>query len=621
MQPYIHEVYMFRNLASLAVIKTIAGHQNNQFIELLIPLIASLLINKYNDKDEVDLNTLCKQFNNEFFIDIPYLTMQYVLNKASSSKFNLIEFNNKKYYVNLEHAEKLSIISELEIQTTNYENIITELNSYISANNYNDFIDRAEDLLFYFFKKIDFDNFYKVIVNGNSLDTDTKKKKLYIVSKFLVFAKKEKPNIFNCAVDIYIGYLLTKTFQVDDIDKYNQPLSNLTIYLDTKFFINILDPEEQELSLVYLQYLETLKEHGIQLHIFDHTMEEVLNILDQCLNYIDNFNPYRSFPLLNSYHYSNKVKEDILNDIVLFKSYLSQYEIEVVEATYFEQFHKYQIDVKLLEEVIIETYKENQTNYELTQSREDAIKNDIKSIEYVYKMRQGKRPTSLKDCKAIFLTVNRGLAKAVSKFDKAGNHYISTCLTDEFFNVLLWIQNPQKMSELSERKFTFQCTAMIKPNISFRKKFYTEVEKLNTKYHYSKDYLLLLKNEQILSNLFNESLGEEKTITEESIQEATSRYLELARKEGEVEASTEIMLKIEEKKNNCSKILYQIMNVAMSSSFVTILIVLFFKFSHVYNFVDLILTCIGIFGLSILWTARNKLKSFASKVCSLIYKI
>lgn len=606
---------MFKNLATLALLKTIASYQKNTFIELLIPFFATLIHKK--QYDEIDIYEFLEDFKNEFSINIPYHTIVFVLNK--SKNVSLVTQKENKYYTDLKIAKELSIQPQLIENTKEYDKLIDLLNNYIDSENYTNYLGRAEELLIYFYKKMNYDYFNEIIINGSAVvEQDINKEKLYIVAKFLIGLKNENTKYHTLAVDIYIGYLLTKTFQIDDIDKYNQPLKGLTVYIDTKFFLNLLGVEDENLAIVYVEYLKLLKNNNICLKIFEHTQSEILNILHICLENIDTYNDERAIPLLRSYYYGNKNRDHILNDIALFKQYLEDYSIEVQEVEYLEAQNKYQIDSKLLHSKIEDIFKSSgNTSYKKSPQM---IFNDVKSVEYIYKLRQGKKPTSLKNSTAIFITSNGALVKAVREFDPSNSSYISPCLHEAFFNTLLWVQNRNIAAQFSEIKFMLECASILKPDTSFKRKFYQEIDKLTKTCATSPYNLNLLKSEQVLDIVFNQSQGNEQIISDESIQEAFHKSISNAKAEGIKEAQNMNDDKINKKINNCASFLYKVFNMFLASIITVVCIFLYNKYESVYNYVQIVSSGIAFGGFSIIFLLRKKIRNMSKSFCKRIFE-
>lgn len=117
-------------------------------------------------------------------------------------------------------------------------------------------------------------------------------------------------------------------------------------------------------------------------------------------------------------------------------------------------------------------------------------------------LEKGHKPRTLKECKDIFITSNTALAFASRVFEtkENGQHFtIPTCLTDVFIGTIIWLQSPQKVENLNEKKFIADCYSFVQPSDALIKAYVTEIDKLKAEKHINQDEYFFIKNSSCFS--------------------------------------------------------------------------------------------------------------------------
>ncbi len=65
---------MNKTIKTIALLKTLYERSNSDYIELFIPFIATLILNK--KYSEITIEKICNDFNDEYGLKIPYHPMQ-----------------------------------------------------------------------------------------------------------------------------------------------------------------------------------------------------------------------------------------------------------------------------------------------------------------------------------------------------------------------------------------------------------------------------------------------------------------------------------------------------------------------------------------------------------------
>lgn len=102
-----------------------------------------------------------------------------------------------------------------------------------------------------------------------------------------------------------------------------------------------------------------------------------------------------------------------------------------------------------------------------------------------------------------------------------GQHFtIPTCLTDVFIGTIIWLQSPQKVENLNEKKFIADCYSFVQPSDALIKAYVTEIDKLKAEKHINQDEYFLLRTHRVSLNLLETTtMGDPEAFNGESIDE------------------------------------------------------------------------------------------------------
>ena len=87
---------MRRTIISLAILKVNQDKYQKDYLDNFVPFVATLI--KKKDYNEIDVNTICSDFQEEFGLTIPYHPMLTLLKR--SKKRSIIKQEQKTYYPN-----------------------------------------------------------------------------------------------------------------------------------------------------------------------------------------------------------------------------------------------------------------------------------------------------------------------------------------------------------------------------------------------------------------------------------------------------------------------------------------------------------------------------------------
>lgn len=517
---------MNKTIASLALLKVNwdTNTQRKDFIEIFVPFIATL-INRKN-YEVVDVNTICKDFENEYGLIIPYHPMMAILTRTMKNGYIQRGYNGN--YVPVREKLVTDDFTDISIeQERKYKKILDKFLKFCQENHGETLSEvEAECVFVSFLKDHDLDILF-ITQELNTLlpGTTASPVQKYLINSFVKNANESDPEIFNFIIDISVGHIIANTLVFSDIDKFQGNLSGCNFYLDIGFLFNILGINGVEKKEAYIDFVQLLLDNKAGVFVFNHTYDEFRGILEGCLQWIENtyFDPLKASRAAIYFVDNQFTASDVEQFILSISEKLSELKIQNKDTPVPLEELDYQIDEAKLIDVIVDLYRSNVPNFDELE-KEETIHKDVKSISAIYKFRKGEKPTKLQEAKHIFVTTNSSLAYANKLFETQdpGKKYffIPAVLTDVFVGTLIWLQSPTKVTEVNEKRLIANCYAALQPNRAMVKKLTEAAERLKSESVITSEDVTLLKQSRVARNLLQEeTLGDPNRFTDKTITE------------------------------------------------------------------------------------------------------
>lgn len=516
---------MHKTIASLALLKVNWDNgARNDFIENFVPFVATL----FNRKNYavVNTNTVCRDFESEFGLSIPYHPMITLLERARRTGYITKKRNGDFAPVKGRVVENDFTDVALE-QERKYKHILDSFQEYC-RNVYEEVLtqDEAETALISFLGDHDLDMLFASASPTTILPTahaSTAQK--YLMNSFVRHVYESLPELFAFVVDISLGHIIANTLLYRDIEKYQNGLQGCCFYLDTGLLFNIMGINGPEKQDAYVKFIRLLGDHGAHCLVFHHTHEEFKGILETCLTRVENgsYYPLKTSPALRYFLDNEYAASDVELFILGVPKHLSDLSIEIIDVPDPQVAQEHQIDELDLSDVIVNTYTATDPYFDQTE-REYTLLKDVKSISAIYKLRAGHRPGRLQEAKHVFVTTNASLARASRVFELKNTQsccfFIPAALTDVFVGTLVWIQSPARVNEVNEKRMIANCYAALQPSKTMMKQLIDAAERLKHDGTITEQDVTLLKQSRVARNLLQEeTLGDpnrfsDKTVTE-----------------------------------------------------------------------------------------------------------
>lgn len=525
---------MNKTIASLAILKVNWDERRKDYIENLVPFVATLICKE--NYEVIETSTICEDFAREYGLIIPYHAMITILTRVK--KRGLIDRRKGRFKPVKDRLAEVDFSTAAKDQAAKQEEVSAEFVNF-SREKYKVELtkEQAESALISFLQEHDLDILFLNQERTTVLPSvKITKRQKFLINSFIKHAYEVNRDIFQFIVDIASGHILASTLLYREFDKFRGRLRNIDFYFDTGFIMRLLGTDGEERKLANIECLRILSGDGANLYVFRHTYEEITGILETCLEWIENpqADPAKASPALRYFLENSYKATDVERVIVNAGAVLRENRMQVVETPEPDEYRPYQIDEKKLHETITSTYRESVPSF-LESKKEVTMQRDITSISAVNRLRKGRTPRTIKEARQIFVTTNFGLAWATRRFElsEGGEKFtMPVCLTDVFVGTLVWLESPAKLCPISEKKILADCSAALRPDKQLLGKYLNEVEKLKRRGKIREQEYYFLRTHRIAMNLLEEkTMGDPNCFTDQTAQEVLEDVKGAIRKE------------------------------------------------------------------------------------------
>lgn len=520
-----------RTIACLALLKSEWDEQKKDYIEIFIPLAATLMVRK--SYSEVDPATLSEDFEKEYGLTIPYHPMCTILNRLRKRKMlDTISSKDRKYHPKLQELETLNISTVQQEHLRKQEKLLASLVHY--AKEHYDVIltqAEAEEAFIDFLHQYDVQVLMTIQKQSMLPRVKYSKQARFLVSKAIEHAVESEPALAGYFADAAIGHIIASTILYDDYDEhYSGRLKKLHLYLDTPVLLPIVCGKRHLRYSSTCEFLRLLQQQGAILLAFEHTQDELYGILSQCRRIIDsgNIDLRKASNVLRFFWDKGYTSSDLDLIISDFSHKLRSSGITVALSPDYENSKLLQIDELRLYKSIRDEYQRTDRFFD-EESKKTTIEKDIKSISSIYHLRGGKAGPNLSSARCILVTTNATLAYICKKFASQHSEFSQSfpvCITDVFLGTVAWLYSPAEKGDISKRIIA-DCYAATQPDQALIGKFLEQVETLTSEGSLTEEQCYLLRTERTCLNLLGEkTLGDPDNITEYTSHEILEMYVQ-----------------------------------------------------------------------------------------------
>ena len=522
---------------SVAILQTLI-EENRDVIECYVPFIGNLsLTHEYRT---VDIHRIQSDFVKEYGLRLPYHPLVSILGRCR--KF--LRKSGTEYRFDVRQAQKYAFSAESSRATERISNFVSAFQEYTHSE-FNREIsqDEALSIVLLFLKSNDAEI---VLSNDDPAlipSVTVAKTDQFIFHRFVQHAYDHDSNVCNFIIEMAVGYLYASAVLFPQFKTKSHPIKNVRLVLDTRLLLRLIGLEGSERKDAYELFVRSLKDGGARLRVFDHTIDEINGILDDCIRWVEDpaYNPEFAGPALKHFVENNYKSSDVMLFKAMLDSKLSSFGIREADGGYSQGCVSDFIDENKLYETIVHEYSEKSDHFEEWQ-KAAVLYRDVKSISAVTRMRNGSRPRELRDANTIFVTTNAGFARAVARFsnERQMHGVIPECMTDVTLGTMVWLNSPATITELQGARILADTIAALRPNETLISRYRRQLQKLFDNGDVTeKEYYYLRSHPTPIRRLEDKTLGDphafEDTLPEEILSEIKSKITDDIRSEANKE--------------------------------------------------------------------------------------
>ncbi len=519
-------------ITSLALLKANFEESGKDYFENFVPMAAECL--RRSGEDVVSVTELQGQLRDQFGLLLPQSALKTILNRARRQ--GLVRLESKVYYRNVEVLERLEFGRTRQRVVEIHESLIREFVEFCAH--------RFDKHL----SPEDADAALQSYLEENQLllvDAVTERNIVphpairvenarFLLASFVRHLQETQAAALDHLETIVKGHMLANAIFLPDPGSVLRKFRGTEVYFDTPFLIDALGYGGESQQAPCLELLDLLYETGAELRCFDHTRDEVLGVLQACVDLMRSGNGRgtSSGPdILRNFHSEGLSSTDVMMKMNSLEKDLRRLHIRVVDKPGYEA--QYQIDEEAFGQEIDES---------LNYRRERQIARDVDSISAIMRLRKGKNCPHVEECRAVFVTTNSGLARIARQHfsDATGTGSVPPCLTDYALTNLLWLKKPTAAPDLPRKRIIADCYAATRPSERLWRNFVEEIERLRQRGEIdAEEYYLLRSSMKAETALMDATMGQEDLLTQGTVPEILGRWRSEAEAEKQVELDAE----------------------------------------------------------------------------------
>lgn len=549
---------------TIACYAALTACSQSDIIAAYARMVAALIRKKRYDLCTAEI--LSADFKQQYGFPVPYHPMQTIMDECI--KLGFLTYNSSIHqcipnYNCIDCEDFMDIVEEKNLE---FGHIISEFNDYlIDTYGIHSSSDDLNDKILAFIERYG-------IKASNDKGILRKVKDDFLFADFLVSCiESGKEEVLNYLDEYTIGLSLSEVFTY--CEKPETYTSRGTcVYLDTSLLFRLLGIGSSDHSNSYTSFLRNMRQLGMRLKVYDHTINEMIGIIEGAKYWIGNPNFDASLASEAAYFFVRNgwtIDEVDRFSCDLRTRLQEDYQIAIDSMPYPKAEDIKTPPEAKIKEMIVAEYRGSSPN-SIIEERDYSIDQDAKSIFFTQHKNNTVIPYHINDIKNIFITSNRSLAKVGYQlcYSLAGHkdYFIPTVMTEVKWGTLLWFNSPSNISEINRPALASAAYAAFRPSAELTHKLNTTLAELERQGSISPEQCYLLKVNPIAQRLLakktinNPDRFIEETpleILKELRQEAfsagsSSRQQEISDLEKEKE-KIEIGLAIEKQKNVIQK--------------------------------------------------------------------
>ena len=440
-------------------------------------------------------------------LNIPSRPMQVILKRLV--KKGLLEKNDHVFKINrAKLLEESDIFDEKTDVQIRIGNVIKKFQSFCQKELSREFPpEEVINLFVHFFDKHLIQTMYLAL--GDS-DIENEKYIDSKVGKFILDAKKNDIECFECIVVLLKGYIIANAITTNEYESVSQFYRDVSFYFDTSLILDLCGFHNQYSHDSVVELIELIKKIGGRIYVFSKTKDEVDSVIDYAISFMRR----KSNGVGNRIVRSAKEKQMEVSELELKKLKLQEnlmgYGISIQPDPPFHP--RFNIDENALRETLNShiKYRENADNAE---------NHDVRAIQSIYLLRKDKIAQKVEDSIALFVTDNTEYARAARDFGEQYRSGFAPVVTSFFLANQAWLKYPFSESSLPQNELLSVAYASQKLSNDFLRKYLEKIEILKQEKNLKDDDYLLLTSVVREEEIMDVTQGNDELLTAHTVHE------------------------------------------------------------------------------------------------------
>ncbi len=499
-------------LTSLAILK-VNIDQGKDYLDYLRPFILQVLVEE--KPDEISDTVISNLIRARFGLEIPDGTVHIVLRRLSRA----YPIKRERGVYRITGHIPDPGISAKQVEAKRHVDAVVNGLMEFSSGSLKPFSDRdrTEASIRTFLANFNV-SCLRAYRRGTAIPdlTDQQDTDIVLVSKYAIHLQKTNPERFDSFMIMVQGHMLANALLCPDLSHVSDHYKQVAFYLDTPLLVQLLGLEGNAKQDAVTQLLRLLKNLDGKVQAFSHSRDELRGVIQAAAMNLEI--PDGKSPVVIEARRSGTTKSDLLLVTEQVDNHLNKAGIEITTTPRYTE--SYQIDEQTFEDILAD---------EVSYSNPRAMLNDINSVRSIYVLRKNLSPPSLEKSRAVLVTSNTGFADAAWRYEQQfqnnrGPREVSTVIGDLTLANLAWLKAPLGATTLPSSEIIALAYAALEPSRTLLDKYLAEIDRLEQQGDISpRDHQLLRSSPMAYDELVALTLGDETTLTEETVKETLDR--------------------------------------------------------------------------------------------------
>lgn len=356
-----------------------------------------------------------------------------------------------------------------------------------------------------------------------------------VVHGFARHCLKQDAVNFGYLEELVRGSILTSVLYFKDLGTWSPHFQNLVAYLDTPIALRLLGLAPDELRGGAEELLEMLNEAKIPVRVFDHTITEMMGVLDGVRSNLERARQQQ----LDLNAFTNLNREVIEH---LMRERWGPGDVQEIMSSLEERLNNINVIVEAPPPITQQLSLAEGRFEEILREKgftTSQIVMDIRSVTAIHRLRKGQVKNSLTKAAAIFVTPNPGLVRSTNRFfrEQGLQGPIGPCIADISLTTQLWLVRSDGERKIPRKVLMAECYAALDPPQAVWRKYLEKIEARRAAGEVTDEQVkTLVFSSAAQESFFDITRNDESLVDDQTPQEVLSKYEITVREPAEIEA-------------------------------------------------------------------------------------